>query len=63
MAYPDDKSMTKMGRYVHVLVMLVGYTFVPDAQINNPLLATWSIRSKKVTEKRSISPILFADEM
>ena len=26
MAYPDDKSMTKMGRNVHVPVMETGYT-------------------------------------
>ncbi len=26
MAYPDDKSMTKIGRYVHVPVMRTGYT-------------------------------------
>jgi hypothetical protein len=39
MTYPDDKSMTEMGRNVHVPVMLVGYTFVPDDQMNNPPLA------------------------
>jgi len=34
-AYQDDKLMTKREGKVHVLVMLIGYTFAPGDQINN----------------------------
>src|SRR2546430_17267698 len=40
MAYPDDKSMTKMGRNVHVPVMQTGYTLamaiVLEVEIHYP---------------------------
>jgi hypothetical protein len=37
-AYQDDKLMTKREGEVHVLVMLIGYTFAPDEELSSHLV-------------------------